>query len=232
MLLHCLLSSALLASPAMAQRRVAGRVTDQASGQPVPGAAIQVQGTQLGTSASDSGTFVLLTPDGPATLIVRRIGYQRREIVLPPGDARLDVSLRRDILQLETQVTTGAATSVAKRNAANDVATVSGEQFSRVSAPSLENVLAGRIAGAQVTANSGAPGGGNQVRLRGVTSVFGSADPLYVVDGVIVSNEIIQSGLNAITSANRNTSNSTNQDNGVNRIADLNPNDIESLEVL
>jgi TonB-linked SusC/RagA family outer membrane protein len=221
-----------IASPASAQRRVTGRVTDQTNGQPIPGAAIQVQGTQIGTAAGDSGTFTLQVPEGPVTLIVRRIGYQRNEIVLPPGEARLDVMLRRDVLQLETQVTTGAATSVARRNAANDVASVSAEQLSRVTAPSLENVLAGRIAGAQVTANSGAPGGGNQIRLRGVTSVFGSADPLYVVDGVIVSNEVIQSGLNAITSANRNTSNSTNQDNGVNRIADLNPNDIESLEVL
>src|SRR5207237_9346141 len=105
--LRFLLLSALIASPAMAQRRVAGRVTDQATGQPVPGAAIQVQGTQLGTSASYSGTFVLLTPDGPATLIVRRIGYQRREIVLPPGDARPDVSFRRDIYQAGNQVTLG-----------------------------------------------------------------------------------------------------------------------------
>ena len=226
--------SVVLASPAIAQRRVTGRVTDQTSGQPLQGAAIQVQGTPLGTAAGDSGTFALSVPDGPVTLIVRRIGYQRREIVLPPGDARLDVTLRRDVLQLETQVTTGAATSVAKRNAANDVASVSAEQFSRVSAPSLENVLAGRIAGAQVSANSGAPGGGNQIRLRGVTSVFGSADPLYVVDGVIVSNEVIQPGLNAITAAARTAmgSNASNQDNGVNRIADLNPNDIESLEVL
>jgi len=221
-----------IASPTNAQRRVTGRVTDQTSGQPVPGAAIQVQGTQIRTSAGDSGTFALQVPEGPVTLIIRRIGYQRNEIVLPPGEARLEVALRRDVLQLETQVTTGAATSVARRNAANDVATVSAEQLSRVTAPSIENVLAGRIAGAQVTANSGAPGGGNQIRLRGVTSVFGSADPLYVVDGVIVSNEVIQSGLNAITAASRTTSNSTNQDNGVNRIADLNPNDIESLEVL
>ncbi|GAC1411391.1 MAG: TonB-dependent receptor [Gemmatimonadaceae bacterium] len=222
----------VIASPAHAQRRVTGRVTDQTSGQPVPGAAIHVQGTQIRTSAGDSGTFSLQVPEGPVTLIVRRIGYQRNEIVLPPGEARLEVVLRRDVLQLETQVTTGAATSVARRNAANDVATLSAEQLSRVTAPSIENALAGRIAGAQVTANSGAPGGGNQIRLRGVTSVFGSADPLYVVDGVIVSNEVIESGLNAITAASRTTSNSTNQDNGVNRIADLNPNDIESLEVL
>jgi len=226
--------SVLVASPAIAQRRITGRVTDQASGQPVSGAAILVQGTPLGTSASDSGTFVLQVPEGPIVLTVRRIGYSRQDIPLSAAETSADVSLRRDVLQLETLVTTGAATSVAKRNAANDVASVSAEQMSRVSAPSLENALAGRIAGAQVSANSGAPGGGNQVRLRGVTSVFGSADPLYVVDGVIVSNEVIQPGLNAITAAARTAmgSNASNQDNGVNRIADLNPNDIESVEVL
>jgi TonB-dependent starch-binding outer membrane protein SusC len=227
-----LLLSVVIAAPASAQRRVTGRVTDQTSGEPIPGTAIQVQGTGIGTTTADDGTFAVQVPDGAAVLIARRIGYQRRELPLPAAETRADVVLRRDVLQLETQVTTGAATSVAKRNTANDVAVISGEAFSRVSAPSLENVLAGRIAGATVSANSGAPGGGNQIRLRGVTSVFGSADPLYVVDGVIVSNEVIQSGLNAITGASRVNSNSTNQDNGVNRIADLNPNDIESLEVL
>src|SRR6266566_988586 len=143
-----LLFSVVLASPASAQRRVTGRVTDEVSGQPVPGAAIRVQGTQLGTSAGDSGTFALSVPDGPLTLVVRRIGYQRREIVLPPGEVRLDVTLIRDVLQLETQVTTGAATSVSRRNTANDVAVVSSDAFSRVAVPSLENALAGRIAGA------------------------------------------------------------------------------------
>ena len=226
-----LLFTLILAPAANAQRRVTGRVTDQTSGQPVPGAAIQIQGTAFGTSAADDGTFAITAPDGPVTLLARRIGYQRREIPLPAGETRADVALRRDVLQLETQVTTGAATSVARRNTATDVVVVSGDVFSRVSVPSLENALAGRIAGATVSQNSGAPGGGNQIRLRGVTSVFGSADPLYVVDGVIVSNETIQSGLNAITSAAR-SSNASNQDNGVNRIADLNPNDIESLEVL
>ena len=227
-----LLLSVVIAAPAGAQRRVTGRVTDQTSGEPIPGAAIQVQGTGIGTATAEDGTFAIQVPDGAAVLIARRIGYQRRELPLPAAETRADVTLRRDVLQLETQVTTGAATSVAKRNTANDVAVVTADAFSRVSAPSLENVLAGRIAGATVSANSGAPGGGNQIRLRGVTSVFGSADPLYVVDGVIVSNEVIQSGLNAITGASRVNSNSTNQDNGVNRIADLNPNDIESLEVL
>ncbi len=226
------LALATLASSASAQRRVTGRVTDQASGQPVSGATIHVQGSTFAVISGDDGSFAIQLPAGPATVIARRIGYQRREVPVAVDATSIDVALKKDILELETQVITGAATTVARRNAANDVATVSSEQMARVSAPSLENALSGRIAGAQVSANSGAPGGGNQIRLRGVTSVFGSADPLYVVDGVIVSNEVIQSGLNAITGANRNTSNATNQDNGVNRIADLNPGDIESVEVL
>jgi len=190
-----LVAVAVVGSPAAAQRRVTGRVTDESSGQPVAGASLLIQGTPRGTIAADDGSYSIQVPDGPATIIVRRIGYHRREVPLAAAETHLDVPLTRDVLQLETQVTTGAATTVARLNAANDVATVSAEQLSRVPSPSLENALAGRIAGAQVIANSGAPGGGNQIRMRGVTSVFGSADPLYVVDGVIVSNEVIQSGL-------------------------------------
>src|SRR5215212_734641 len=105
-LLTFLLLSVALAVPVAAQRRVSGRITDQNNGQPLPGASVQIQGTRFGTSAGDSGTFALQVPDGAITLVVRRIGYQRSEIILPPGEARLDVSLRRDVLQLETQVTT------------------------------------------------------------------------------------------------------------------------------
>ncbi|MFL5580172.1 MAG: SusC/RagA family TonB-linked outer membrane protein [Gemmatimonadaceae bacterium] len=213
-------------------RRVTGRVTDAASGEPLVGANVSVQGTALGATVGDQGTFALTVPDGRTTLLVRRIGYKRRALDVGPGDQQVAVALERDALRLEATVVTGAATSVDRRNAANDVGLVDAEQIGRVPAASLENALAGRVAGAQVIANSGAPGGGNQVRLRGVTSVFGSADPLYVVDGVIISNDIVQPGTNAISAANRNTSNATNQDNGVNRVADLNPNDIESIEVL
>lgn len=219
--------------PAQAQtRRITARVTEQATGAAVPGAGVVVSGTNVGGVTDDRGVATIRIPAGPATVVVRRIGYQQRSIALAAGDTALAVALVRDVLRLETQVVTGSATSISRRNAANDVAQVSAEQLTQVAAPSVENALAGRIAGAQIVQNSGAPGGGNQVRLRGVTSVFGSADPLYVIDGVIVSNDVVQPGTNAISAAARATSNASNQDNGVNRIADLNPNDIESIDVL
>jgi TonB-linked SusC/RagA family outer membrane protein len=223
---------AAAAAPAQAQRRITGTVTDQASGQPLGDVTVTVSGTTTGTVTNEQGSFSLQLPAGTTTLLVRRIGYSRRLVPVGLADASLAVALTRDVLQLETQIVTGTATAVSRRNAANDVAVVSAEQLSRVPAPSVESALAGRVAGAQVIANSGAPGGGNQVRLRGVTSVFGSADPLYVVDGVIVSNEAVQPGTNALSAAARASSNASNQDNGVNRIADLNPNDIESIDIL
>ena len=217
---------------AFAQRRVTGQITAEITNEPLAGVSLSIVGTALGTVTNDQGNFVLVAPNTDATVLVRRIGYKRRTVPLPAGQSTLTASLERDVLQLETEVVTGAATTVARRNAANDVAVVNAEQLASVPASSFESVLAGRVAGAQVIANSGAPGGGNQIRLRGVTSVFGSADPLYVIDGVIASNDVIQPGVNAISAANRNTTNATNQDNGVNRIADINPNDIESIEIL
>jgi TonB-linked SusC/RagA family outer membrane protein len=217
---------------AEAQRRITGRVVEEGSTAPLSSVSISLPGTNVGVVTGDNGTFTLTVPAGDVQLNARRIGYRRRTITVGAGQSDVQVALERDPYRLEAQIVTGAATTVARQNVANDVGLVTAEQLSRVPAASIENALAGKIAGAQVIANGGAPGGGNQIRMRGVTSVFGSADPLYVVDGVIISNDVIQPGTNALTSARRASSNSSNQDNGVNRIADLNPNDIETVEVL
>ena len=222
----------LLSSTAEAQRRITGRVVEEGGNVPLASVSITVPGTNVGVVTGDNGTFTLLVPSGDVQLNARRIGYRRRSFTVGANQSDAQVVLERDPYRLETQIVTGAATTVARQNVANDVGLVTADQLARVPAASIENALAGKIAGAQVIANGGAPGGGNQIRMRGVTSVFGSADPLYVVDGVIISNDVIQPGTNALTSARRASSNASNQDNGVNRIADLNPNDIETVEVL
>jgi len=224
----------LVAIPAAAQTRtVTGTVTDASTGQPLEGARVSVRGTPLNTTSAASGTFTIgNVPTSGVTITIRRIGSNPAEIVLPPGQTEVRISLTRDPLRLSDVVVTGQATGVERRNLANAVATVSGEDVSRVSAQTVEQALQGKVVGASIQANSGAPGGGMQMRMRGVTSINASSEPLYVIDGVVVSNVAIPSNQNAVTKSTQGSNPSLTQDNQVNRIADINPNDIENIEVL
>lgn len=237
MRLRCALvaiATLLVSLPAAAQvRTVTGTVTDASTGQPLEGARVSVHGTSLATTTGAAGRFTLgNVPTGGITIAIRRIGSNPAEIVLPPGQDEIRITLTRDPLRLSDVVVTGQATVVERRNLANAVATVSGEEVSRVSAQTVEQALQGKVVGASIQANSGAPGGGMQMRLRGVTSINGSSEPLYVVDGVVLSNVAIPSNQNAVTKSTQGSNPSLTQDAQVNRIADLNPNDIENIEVL
>ncbi|MFL5482332.1 MAG: SusC/RagA family TonB-linked outer membrane protein [Gemmatimonadaceae bacterium] len=212
-------------------RTVTGRVTVEGSSEPLVAASVNVVGTSVGTYTDDQGRFTVTVPAGPATLRVRRIGYVQKTIAVPSGDTQVDIGLARDVLQLETQVITGTATTVSSVNAANAVTVVTGEKLNRTPAQTIDYALQGKIPGAVITQNSGAPGGGVQVQLRGVSTINSSFLPLYVIDGVIVDNSQIANGLNAITEAGGGNFPST-QDQRVNRTADINPNDIESIQVL
>jgi TonB-linked SusC/RagA family outer membrane protein len=236
-----LLGVLLVAAPAAAQNRtVTGRVTDAATGQPLIGAevtlalgagGVAVQGrTGSTTVTSEEGTFTLQVPETNVTLTIRMLGYRRADVAVPAGENTVQVQLETDPLNLDEIVVTGQATGVQRRNLANAVSTISAEQLNIVPAASIETQLAGKVAGADVQQNSGAPGGGNQISLRGVSTIFGSATPLYVIDGVIVADIAIQSGANTVTNAGGSIAGS--QDNAANRIADLNPADIESIEIL
>jgi TonB-dependent starch-binding outer membrane protein SusC len=212
-------------------RHITGRVTAETGGDPLVAASVNVVGTSLGTYTDDQGRFSLNVPDGPATLRVRRIGYIQKTVAVPAGATEFDVTLARDVLQLETQVVTGTATTVSSANAANAVTVISSEKLNRTPAQTIDYALQGKIPGAIVTQNSGAPGGGVQVQLRGVSTINSNFLPLYVIDGVIIDNSSISNGINAITQAAGGNFGSS-QDQRVNRTADINPNDIESIQVL
>ena len=227
-----LLLLTLVSVDAFAQtRRVSGRVTVEGSGEALAAASVSVVGTTIGTYTDEQGRFTLSVPDGPQTLRVRRIGYTQKTVTVSSGDSDVGVSLARDVLQLETQVITGAATTVSSANAANAVTVISGERLNRVPTQTLDNALQGKVPGATITQNSGAPGGGIQIQLRGVSSINASFQPLYVIDGVVVDNSAIANGLTVITQSARINFPSA-QDQRVNRSADINPNDIESIQVL
>lgn len=224
----------LLTSPLQAQetRTITGQVTSAETAQPLGSVQVSVQGTGFGTVTGGEGRFEVTAPAGDAVLVFRLIGFKTTEVTAAAGERTVDVILERDVLQLDELVVSGRATSVQRQNLANSVSTLSADQVSEVPSASVEQQLYGKAAGVDVQANSGAPGGGLQVTLRGVTTVIGEHKPLYVVDGVIVNNETIPNGIHAITESSTDPVRGGLQDNSPNRIADLNPEDIENIEIL
>jgi len=217
-------------SLAAQDRAVAGRIID-AKGAPVQGVSVVVKQTNAGTSTDADGRFRLNVPAN-GILLISSTGYKSQSIKPDAGAADLQIKLEEDIARLDEVVVTGLSTTVKRRNLANSVATISAKQLDGVApAQTFDAALNGKIPGAYINSNTGAPGGGLSVKLRGVTSIYGNTQPLYVVDGVIMDNTATSAGLNAITSAAAG-GNASTQDNPSSRIADLRAEDIENIEIL
>ncbi len=213
------------------QRAITGKVVSTSTSEPIAGATVSVLGTPIAAITNDRGEFSLSAPQGAVTLLVRGVGFRSRQVPVAADVSSAAVSLEQDVFNLEAVVVTGQATGVSQRNLANAVTTVPAEQLNRAPVQTLEGALQGKIPGALIQMNSGAPGGGGQINLRGVTTINAGVDPLIVVDGMIIANDAIVSNMDAITAAAAG-GNPRPQDNAVNRIADLNPNDIQNIEVL
>ena len=225
------LSVGVAIGAAAQQRPISGKVVSATTATPIAGASVSVVGTPIGAVTNDRGEFTLSAPQGAVTLLVRGVGYRSRQVPVAADASSVNVNLDQDVFNLEAVVVTGQATGVEQRNLANAVTTVPTEQLNRAPVQTIEGALQGKIPGALIQMNSGAPGGGGQINLRGVTTINGGVDPLIVVDGLVIANDAIQSNMDAITAAAAG-GNPNPQDNAVNRIADLNPNDIQSVEVL
>lgn len=223
-------------------RTVTGVVTNAATSQPLEEITVSAAGTNAVTRTNAQGQYRLVVPSGDVTLIARGIGFKRITQRVPAGQTAANFSLEKDVLQLEQVTVTGQATELATRNATTAVAVVNAEEVTRAPAQSLEQALQGKVLGAKIDMNSGAPGGGAQIQIRGVTSVIGNGQPLIVLDGVILSNEGFSSGANGLTGAGATGAAAGQQGQGagigggqdavVNRLADINPSEIESIEIL
>ena len=211
-------------------REITGRVTQAGSGGPITEATVGLLGSQIGVRTTANGEYRLKVPNNGATVLVRAIGFKRATAVIGASQTTADFSLDKDVLQLEGVTVTGQATTVDRRNASTAIASVTAEELMQAPAKSVEGNLAGKVVGATVFESSGVPGGGMQIQIRGATSILGQGDPLYVVDGVIISNASVPGGLASISRSTGSTSGA--QDQVVNRLADMNPNDIENIEVL
>ncbi len=222
---------ALSANVIAQELSVSGRVVAKASGEALPGANVRVKGTTAGVTADVEGRF-RFTVSGlsQGTLVVSFVGYKTTEIAVASG-ADVRVELDEDVLRLSEVVVTGLASSVSKRNLANAVATVSSQELVTTPSQTLDRALSAKFAGVNVSQNTGAPGGGINVDLRGTSTIEGATQPLYVVDGVIINNAANQSGIDIVTAAT-GAGSANPQGQPTNRVADLNPNEIETIEVL
>lgn len=212
----------------MSAQTVTGTVTDDSS-QPLPGVTVIVKGTTTGSATDFDGNYSISASNGEV-LIFSYVGFETQEVTVTSNV--LNVIMQAGIA-LDEIVITGLATSIKRTNAANAVATVSADELAGRTPPqTLDGALAGKFTGALVTNNSGSPGGGLSVKLRGITSINGNSQPLYIIDGVYIDNSSISSaGLNAVSAASGG-GNASSQDNATNRIADINPDDIESISIL
>ena len=212
-----------LAPAALAQTTLTGRVLDDRLGEPLPGATVLLGETGLGASTATDGTFRLVTPatSGTLRLKVSFIGFSSVERAVTLTGGTVDVGtlrLAEDALRTDEIVVTGSGVPTERRELGNTIASISATELQAASPTSADQALAGKIAGAVVTQNSGDPAGGISIRLRGPSTINGNSDPLYIIDGVIVDNSspgLIDLGGNA-----------------QNRLVDLNPADIERVEVV
>ena len=206
---------------AHAQLTISGRVTDE-TGRGIPGAQVRIEGTTIGTLTGDDGAYKLTvnSPRSGMSLLVRSISFKpgRRSITETSGAITQDFSLASDVLELSQVVVTAARGETERSTLGTTIATVGGDELSQSGAPQVDAALAGKVSGALVESTSGTPGGGTSVRIRGLSTLSRSAEPLYIVDGVIVdnsSNQLIDLG-----------------GYSSNRVADLDPNEIDHIEIV
>jgi TonB-linked SusC/RagA family outer membrane protein len=210
---------------------VTGKVTDGKDGSPLPGVSIAVKGTTKGTTSDGAGVFKVNAADN-AVLIISFVGYSTQEIKIGNRSV-VNASLFENVNQLSEVVVTGLATSVKRSNLANAVATISGSQLTGTTSPiTTDGALYGKMTGVNIQSNSSVPGGGFSMQMRGVSTLGASAaQPLFIVDGVYIDNSQFSNGRSQANKATGGSSSSP-QDNNANRLADLNPDDIENIEVL
>jgi TonB-dependent starch-binding outer membrane protein SusC len=212
---------------------VRGRVTDAATGQAVADARLTIEGTAVATISRGNGEYLFTAvPLGRHAVVARRVGYAmaRQDVDVMAGQAATaDFALRAAAVNLDEVVVTGLGAPAEKRASGNTIGTVDGAAIGEAAgATSIDAALQGRVTGAWISQNSGIPGGGVSIRLRGTGSILGGGEPLYVVDGVIVDNSA-----DALVSMSANASGGGRGNSALtNRLADISTHDIERIEVL
>lgn len=215
-LLLCLFASIAFATAQTT--KVTGTVISAEDDNPVIGASIVVAGTTTGTVTDYNGAFTLDVPSNAKKLIVSYIGMKSVEVTIKPV---LHIVMESDSQNLEEVVVVGYGTQK-KKDVTSSIAKVSGDALSNLAAPSFDTQLAGRAAGVQVTTPSGVLGAGPQFKVRGMSTISSSSQPLFIIDGMPLATGDNSSGGTGMGMIY----------NSYNAMADINPNDIQSVEIL
>lgn len=196
-----------------------GTVKDSATGQPLAGVTVQIKGITNGTTTDAKGNFELLTAQKlPLTLVASYIGYQPSQIVT--SSDVVNIRLGEVAHQLDEVVAVGYGTK-RRKDLTGSITSLTAKDFNPGNNISVDNLIAGRAAGVQVTQTSSEPGAGVTIRIRGANSINASNEPLYVIDGLPIDNSRITP-----------TSSSVNEASPRNPLNSLNPSDIASIEIL
>lgn len=210
--------------PIMGQSSVTGTVIDATDRQPLPGVNIIVQGTQIGTSSNQNGEYTLNVPSLSDTLVFSYLGYER---VITPinGRSQIDVELVASVISGEEMVLVGYSTQ-RQRDVTGSISTVTSGELESIARTSVNQMLQGKASGLNLRTRTAQPGGGVTVNIRGALSPNGNNSPLYVIDGVpITNNSSSVAGLN---------DNDLGFYGGIDRdpLSYLNPSDIETINIL
>lgn len=201
-------------------RVISGKVTSAEDGSTLPGVNVVVKGTTNGTVTDSGGSYKLTVSGSGGTLVFSFIGLQTQELAI--GDRSVaNIALTQDVTQLSEIIVTALGVKVDKDKFASSVSTVQGGNVARSGETGLLQGLSGKAAGVQITKSGGDPGAGAYIQIRGQNTINGNAQPLFIIDGVPISN----SNEYGLTGA-------ANSINAQSRANDINPDDIASMEVL
>jgi TonB-linked SusC/RagA family outer membrane protein len=202
---------------ARGQADISGKVTHAVTGEPLSGVNISVKNTLSGTSTDPDGRYSLSLPDNTNHLIFSYLGMVSREISVA-GDSLLNVELQPDLLMMEGIVVTAIGIRREQKALGYSVQELPGKELRQVHHDNFLNSLSGKVAGVQVTSSSGSAGASSYITIRGATSIDGNNQPLFIVDGVPISNLSMYTYNDGVDMSNR--------------AMDLSPDDIESISVL
>ncbi len=200
--------------------QITGNVTSAEDGMPIPGVSVQVKGTTIGVASDIDGKYSLAVPQSGTTLTFSFLGFKTQDVVIS-GRTVIDVVLESDAMALEEIVVTALGIKKEKKALGYAVQEISSEEIGRTGNADLLGAMQGKTAGVDIKPSSGMPGASSQIVIRGARSFTGNNTPLYVIDGMPVSSTSAYSTGNSVTGADV-----------ANRAIDINPSDIESIDVL